>query len=559
MADEWQTAWVEVVPDFSEFRNRTNSTIVPILGDAGGKGGSAGSAAFGTALLGGISKLALPVAGVIATLGIGDAIGNAIRAGISYGFEGIQLGSDLAETKAAAEQIFRGASAAVVDFASTANTQLGQTQQQAIDAANTFGIFGKAAGLTGGDLSTFSTDLTTLATDLASFKNTDVDTAVTAIGAALRGENEPIRQFGVLLDDAALKQQALALGIYDGEGALTQQQRVLAATAALYAQTGDAQGDFLRTSDGLAGQQKILQASLSDTQTSLGEHLLPGFTTIVTSLNESVMPALGEFIDRIGPVLGDALETAAPAIASIIGNFAELLPILAPMIEDLLPGIVAAIGLTAAGFEVAAPFVKTFISVIGQIGAVVKAGFTAIGAFVAEVGRKTEEAVAFFVGLPGRILSALTGAGTWLINTGRDLVNGLIDGVRANVQRLIDAVLGPVNRVIDQVKRALGIASPSKVFADIGKNMALGLFSGFDSGIAGSALAIPGVTIPNPGIGRGLSVASMGASASRASFPDKVTLVDSSGSLLGIMDLKLNTRARNQELDRWAGDAWQSV
>ena len=40
--------------------------------------------------------------------------------------------------------------------------------------------------------------------------------AIEAIGAALRGESEPIRQYGVLLDDATLKQRAMTLGIYDG-------------------------------------------------------------------------------------------------------------------------------------------------------------------------------------------------------------------------------------------------------------------------------------------------------------------------------------------------------
>ena len=90
---------------------------------------------------------------------------------------------------------------------------------------------------------------------MASFKNTSPEEAITAIGAALRGESEPIRRYGVLLDEATLKHRALALGIISTtDQALTPQQKVLAATAEIYRQTGDIQGDFTRTSEGLANR-----------------------------------------------------------------------------------------------------------------------------------------------------------------------------------------------------------------------------------------------------------------------------------------------------------------
>ena len=139
--------------------------------------------------------------------------------------------------------IFGEGAETVTQFAETAATQLGQSQQAVLDAAWTFGTFGKAAGLSGQDLAQFSNDFTTLAADLASFNNTTPEQAVEAIGAALRGESEPLRAYGVLLNDATLKAEALELGIYGGTGALTDQQKILAAQAAIYKQTGDAQGN----------------------------------------------------------------------------------------------------------------------------------------------------------------------------------------------------------------------------------------------------------------------------------------------------------------------------
>lgn len=187
----------------------------------------------------------------------------------------IKAASDLNETISKSNVIFGDAAKTVQEFAGNAAKSLGQSKQQALDAASTFAVFGKAAGLAGNDLATFSTDFVTLASDLASFNNTSPEQAIQAIGAALRGESEPLRQYGVLLNDASLKQAAFELGIYDGSDALTAQQKVLAAQKLIFEQTGDAQGDFARTSEGLANQTKILTAELENAKTQIGEQLLP--------------------------------------------------------------------------------------------------------------------------------------------------------------------------------------------------------------------------------------------------------------------------------------------
>jgi phage-related protein len=144
-------------------------------------------------------------------------------------------------------------------------------------------------------LSGFTTNLTTLASDLASFNNTTPEQAIEAIGAALRGETEPMRAYGVLLDDASLRQEALAQGlIKTTKQALTPQQKVLAAQALIMKQTTTAQGDFARTSGGLANQQRILSARFADFKTSIGAFALPLATKLFGFLNEKGIPALRE-------------------------------------------------------------------------------------------------------------------------------------------------------------------------------------------------------------------------------------------------------------------------
>lgn len=193
--------------------------------------------------------------------------------------------SDLGETQSKVAQIFGKESVGALDsFADAAARNLGQSKQQALDAAATFGIIGKSAGKSGEDLVEFSTEMTALAGDLASFNNSTPEEAIEAIGSAMRGEAEPIRKYGVLLDDATLRNEALQLGLIKSvkEG-LTPQQKALAAQAAILKQTKDAQGDFARTSDGLANKNRILKAEFANLTTEIGTKALPAMLAVTTA------------------------------------------------------------------------------------------------------------------------------------------------------------------------------------------------------------------------------------------------------------------------------------
>ena len=87
---------------------------------------------------------------------------------VAFGAKAISAASDFEESAAKIGEIFGDAADSVFDFADDAAQALGQSRQSVLDAAGTFGTFGKAAGLAGEDLSTFSNDFTALASDLAS-------------------------------------------------------------------------------------------------------------------------------------------------------------------------------------------------------------------------------------------------------------------------------------------------------------------------------------------------------------------------------------------------------
>ena len=208
---------------------------------------------------------------------------------VSFIKDSVKGASDLGEALNVTNEIFDDGAATIKAFAATAAVTLGQANKTALDGANTFATFGKSAGLTGDELSGFAIKFSTLASDLASFRNTSPEDAIQAIGAALRGESEPIRRYGVMLNEASLKQEALRLGIIKTtKGSMTPQQKVLAASAAIFAQTKDAQGDFARTSDGLANSSRILTAQITNLKSGMGEALLPAVQSVVGVLNPMV-------------------------------------------------------------------------------------------------------------------------------------------------------------------------------------------------------------------------------------------------------------------------------
>ena len=156
-----------------------------------------------------------------------------------------------------------------------------------------------------------------LAADLGSFNNTSTDDAIQAIGAALRGESEPIRRYGVLLDDATLKAEALTKGLYDGKGALEPASRALSAYSVILKQTTSAQGDFAKTSDGLANSKKILNAELDNAKSLIGQELLPAMKSFISYLRDVDWKSIGEGIGSIAKAILAVTETASNGYSAL--------------------------------------------------------------------------------------------------------------------------------------------------------------------------------------------------------------------------------------------------
>jgi phage-related protein len=84
--------------------------------------------------------------------------------------------------------------------------------------------------------------------------------------------------------------------------------------------------------------------------------------------------------------------------------------------------------------------------------------------------------------LPGRILSALGNLGNLLVNAGRDIVQGLWNGIAGMGAWLYNQIMGWIRSVVPgPILQFLGIASPSKFMRDeIGKMIPKGIMVGME-------------------------------------------------------------------------------
>jgi hypothetical protein len=191
-------------------------------------------------------------------------------------------------------------------------TKIGIASDKALEFAGVFGNMLKPMGFATDKAAAMSTRLVDLAADMASFNNASPEDTLKALQSGLAGQVRPLRQFGVFLDQARIKQEALNLGLYSGKGNLDASAKAAASYAIILKDTKDAQGDFARTSDGLANQQRILKAQISDLEAKIGEALLPVVLKVTKQMNKWAESALHS--KRLHDDLKEALHDAQAVI-----------------------------------------------------------------------------------------------------------------------------------------------------------------------------------------------------------------------------------------------------
>lgn len=273
---------------------------------------------------------------------------------VALGTKAVMAASDFEESLNKVQVVFGEASGTIESFAATASTNLGMSSQQALEAAGTFGNLFTAMGIGVDTSATMSTSLLQLASDLASFNNMDPTVVLEKLRAGLVGEVEPLRTLGVNLNQATIEAKALELGIWDGNGAIDAAAKAQAAYAIIMEQTTNAQGDFARTSDGLANSTRILKGRFEDTSAQLGQILLPFAKQLIDVLQKvlSWVQSLTPAQQKLAVVIA-AVAAAIGPLLIVVGTLISSLTTIIPIIGAVATILTGPLGLAIAAIVAA--------------------------------------------------------------------------------------------------------------------------------------------------------------------------------------------------------------
>ncbi len=257
---------------------------------------------------------------------LGDLLADGFREAASYVknfiHNGIELASNLTEVQNVVDTTFGDGAEQIYQWADAAAESFGMSSLSAQQYNGTMGAMLKSMGLADDAVREMSMDMVGLAGDIASFHNLDVKTAFEKIRSGISGETEPLKQLGINMSVANLEAYALAQGIETAYKNMTEAEKATLRYNYLMSQTADAQGDFARTSDSYANQQRILQLNVENLSASLGEKLLPKINEITTTANDK-LPKLEPVLENIGDLIADitafALDNAEAIIAMASG------------------------------------------------------------------------------------------------------------------------------------------------------------------------------------------------------------------------------------------------
>lgn len=433
------------------------------------------------------------VAGAAAAYSAQKVAGDAVR-------NAVDLGEEVNKTAV----VFRASGDEMLRWSRNSATAMGMSRQQALAAAGTFGNMLVPMGFARGKAADMSRSMVSLAGDMASFNNASPEETLDALRSGLAGETEPLRRFGVFLNDARVKAEAASMGLVKAHGdtaklknaqaaaaiaqrkynkavgeyggdslqakqallamrrsqdavkkatqgtvpQLTAAQKAQATYSLIMKDSKDAQGDFARTSDSLANRQRILKAQYADITAQIGQKLIPVITFLLNNLRW-IVPLLGTLIGL----------WAAYKAAMAIATAAQVLFNVAMSAMPIFAVITAVIALGAA-FVIAYKKVGWFRHAVDAVWGWIKKHWPLLLAILTgPIGA----AVIVIVRNFGKIKRIAGNAAHWIADRFRELINFF--------RRLPGAILGAISGLGKKIGDALNPGNAAGGVLNVGKKL----------------------------------------------------------------------------------------
>jgi hypothetical protein len=244
--------------------------------------------------------------------------------------QGLELASDLTEVQNVVDVTFGKGSKQIDSWAQSALKSYGLGELAAKKYSGVLGALMKSSGVSSDHLVSMSENLTALSGDFASFYNLKTDEAFEKIRAGISGETEPLKALGINMSVANLEAFALSKGIKTAYEKMSQGDKTILRYNYLLQQSADAQGDFARTQDSYANQQRLFTESFKQLSAKIMTGALPAFTALYKKGNQLIDTFMGspEKIQRLQDAIARAADKAIELIPIAIGYAKDFVGVL---------------------------------------------------------------------------------------------------------------------------------------------------------------------------------------------------------------------------------------
>lgn len=425
------------------------------------------------------------------------------------------------------------------------------------------------------------------AADSAAYYDTSVEQATESLQSFLKGNYANDAALGLSATEAT--RNAAAMKLFGDEFKnLTeiQKQETLLQMVLDSQKLSGAMGQAAREADGWGNVLGNLSETWRQFQANVGapvlENLVPIIQNITTALQgwingvdwdaftsdfNSFANAVMENGDTIISIIaGIGAGFLAWNVTSIINGVIASVTALGGILPAISAGIKAinvamkanVIGIVVTAIAALVTWLVTLYNTNDEFREKVNAAWAAVKTVVLNAVAAFENAVDKFfdkvVEIGNAVVSFFKSVPEQMVEIGKNIVMGLWEGIKAMASWIGDKVSGFVGGLVDGVKGVLGIHSPSRVFAGIGQNMALGLGQGFErqmqrvsSGIQ-DAIPTPTVdTVYNAAAGMVNGLALAGGGVYRVEIPLYINGVEFYRA--SIDDLRTVQRSNPEVLD----------
>ncbi len=258
---------------------------------------------------------AMPAAAGLAMSNPGMALAAITAATGAASYKLAKMASDQTEAVNLLGVTFGKSSDSVAKSIDEIVAKFGESRTEMINLTSSIGGLFQGVGMGEQQIAGLSTELAKLAIDFGSLKNLGTGDVLEKIMSGLAGESEPLRRVGITFDEDMVKAKALAMGLGQVNGELSQQDKMAARAELIMRGLSVAAGDAAKTHGEFAGQSRELWGRLANLGTSVGKIFTPMYESILGTIN-SVLAKAAEAVDW----LREKISTGVEAIKNLWAN-----------------------------------------------------------------------------------------------------------------------------------------------------------------------------------------------------------------------------------------------